>query len=170
MLSRWGITLARHDRIDLIVNAAADTAFGGSLLDMGASHERSLAQLSMNAVVPCLVVAAAARLFFRDRPDDNRARRRHVINVGSVSGARTFPGHGQGVYAASKEALHALTGHLAHELDPLGVRANAIAPGRFPGALPTESVAELLARLDGGEGTGEIVTLDERGERRANLR
>ena len=47
--------------------------------------------------------------------------------VGSISGVRHVPR--QGAYGVVKAALHQLVRALAHELGPLGVRVNAVAPG-----------------------------------------
>ena len=60
-----------------------------------------------------------------------------IVNVASVAGLRAAPL--QGVYGMTKAALISMTQTLAHELGPLGVRVNAIAPGwvetRFASAL-----------------------------------
>ena len=55
--------------------------------------------------------------------------RRHgiVINISSVMGRLTLPGHGS--YAATKFALGALTESLAMEVRPFGVRVALIEPG-----------------------------------------
>lgn len=50
-----------------------------------------------------------------------------VINVGSVVSTTTPPG--MGVYTATKGAVDALTGVLARELGPRGIRVNSINPG-----------------------------------------
>ncbi len=78
-----------------------------------------------------------------------RAARGNVILFGSVHTQRAFPGASP--YAATKGALETLTGVLAAELGPAGVRVNCIRPG----AVPTEinvraglgSPADNLARL-----------------------
>jgi NAD(P)-dependent dehydrogenase (short-subunit alcohol dehydrogenase family) len=60
-----------------------------------------------------------------------------IVNVASVAGTRAAPL--QGVYGMTKASIISMTQTLAHELGPMGVRVNAIAPGlvetRFAGAL-----------------------------------
>lgn len=53
-----------------------------------------------------------------------------IVNVTSIAGSRVHPFAGV-AYATSKAGLAALTREMAHELGPLGVRANAIAPGEI---------------------------------------
>ena len=53
-----------------------------------------------------------------------------IVNVTSIVGSRVHPFAGV-AYACSKAALATLTRELAHELGPLGVRVNAIAPGEI---------------------------------------
>ncbi|MDH3605886.1 MAG: glucose 1-dehydrogenase [Acidimicrobiia bacterium] len=50
-----------------------------------------------------------------------------IVNVASVSGMRAAPL--QGVYGMTKAALISMSQTLAHELGPMGIRVNAIAPG-----------------------------------------
>lgn len=50
-----------------------------------------------------------------------------IINIGSVQMNTTVPG--RLLYAASKGAIHAMTGALALEGGPRGIRVNTIAPG-----------------------------------------
>jgi len=59
-----------------------------------------------------------------------RAAAGSIVNVTSIAGSRVHPFAGA-AYAASKAGLAALTRELAKELGPLGVRANAIAPGEI---------------------------------------
>jgi NAD(P)-dependent dehydrogenase (short-subunit alcohol dehydrogenase family) len=80
-----------------------------------------------------------------------RASSGNVILFGSVHTQRAFPGASP--YAATKGALETLTGVLAAELGPAGVRVNCIRPG----AVHTEinqraglgTAAESLERLQG---------------------
>lgn len=79
------------------------------------------------------------------------ATRGCVLFVGSVHTQRAFPGASP--YAATKGALEALTGVLAAELGPDGIRVGCVRPG----AVPTEinvraglgTPAEARARLEG---------------------
>lgn len=50
-----------------------------------------------------------------------------IVNVGSVQMEMTVPG--RTLYAMSKGAIHSLTGELALEGGPEGIRVNCIAPG-----------------------------------------
>jgi len=159
------LTLARFGRIDLLVHAAADTAFLGSMLTHDLRRDRIRAQIAVNVEVPLALSAAVARVFWRDRVAENRARGRSVVHLSSLSGREVFPGSGQSVYAATKAALDMVGRHMAAELATIGVRSNVIAPARFPAAVPTECVAEMIARLDSTRVTGNIVVLDQRGER-----
>ena len=106
-----------------------------------------------------------------------------IINISSVSGS--FALAGQSVYSATKGAVNAMTGTLAKELAPYGIRVNAVAPGfvetEMLNALPEEKKAEYLKAIPLGRFcspeevanavswlvsdqsayiTGQIVTLD----------
>ena len=50
-----------------------------------------------------------------------------IINIGSVQQDTTVPG--RTLYAMSKGAIHSMTGQLALETGPLGIRVNNISPG-----------------------------------------
>ena len=89
-----------------------------------------------------------------------------VLFVGSVHTQRAFPGASP--YAATKGALETLTGVLAAELGPNGIRVGCVRPG----AVPTEINAraglgtpdEARARLDGlasAHALGRIGTVRE---------
>lgn len=62
--------------------------------------------------------------------DELAAARGTIVNVTSIAGARVHPFAGP-AYATSKAALAALTREMAHDLGPMGVRVNAIAPGEI---------------------------------------
>lgn len=80
--------------------------------------------LGVNIKGPWLCVREALSLLRQDASTLNPSR---VVIMGSVAGIR--PKVGAGFYAASKAAIHVLTGVLAVELAPSGVIVNAVAPG-----------------------------------------
>ncbi len=57
-----------------------------------------------------------------------------VVNLTSIAASRVHPFAGS-AYATSKAALSALTREMAHDMAPLGVRVNAIAPGEIDTAI-----------------------------------
>jgi NAD(P)-dependent dehydrogenase (short-subunit alcohol dehydrogenase family) len=161
------LALARHERIDLLVNAAADTRFHGPIADTERLLPALRGQLELNLLVPMRLTAEVYAQHWRRDPEENRALRRGVVNVSSVSGLRIFGGYQQSMYSASKAALNYMTCHMAEELAAIGVRANAVAPNSFPSVVPTERVAEVIRELDNGESTGQVVEVDGAGERLA---
>ena len=155
--------LSRLGRVDLLVHAAgfrhwAPMLDGDSLLDSVDRH------FDVNVRAPLALTLEVAKRFWAGRAAENAAANRNVVTVSSTAGVRVYPGHGQSVYAASKAALNHLTRHLAAELRPLGVRANALAPDSFPGIVPTAQVTQALVRLDEGTATGRVLMLEAHGE------
>ncbi len=78
-----------------------------------------------------------------------------IINTTSVAGLRGFPAFSS--YVASKFAVEGLTRSVAHEVAPLGIRVNTIAPG------PIET--DLLDRATNGDPSGftQMVPLQRAG-------
>lgn len=75
-----------------------------------------------------------------------------ILFMGSVHTQRAFPGASP--YAATKGALETLTGVLAAELGPAGVRVSCIRPGAVPSEINVRAgfakdEADNLARLEG---------------------
>lgn len=150
------VALARFGRIDHLINIAADVRFLGTTLEAWAQESDVRAQLDLNLLVPLQLASLVARDFWRDRPEENRRRKRSVVNVSSISGLEIFPGHGQGIYSASKAALNFLSLHMAEDYDPIGVRVNVVAPRGFPRHIPTEHVAGAIIALLGSDANGKI--------------
>lgn len=149
-------TLARHGRIDALVNCAADIKFHGSLRDLWQAGDYPQSQLLLNAVVPMQLASAIHLQYWKEQPAENVRWNRSIVNVSSISGLYVFQERGQAFYGVSKAALNMLTLYLALELAPYGVRANAICPSRFTGKTATRRVTEAIGRLLSGKDTGTI--------------
>jgi NAD(P)-dependent dehydrogenase (short-subunit alcohol dehydrogenase family) len=109
----------------LVNNAATNPYFGPMLgIETGAFDKT----VEVNLKGPL----AASRVFV-----EQAAPGASIVNIASVAGLRAAPL--QGVYGMTKAALISMTQTLSHELGPMGIRVNAIAPGlvetRFASAL-----------------------------------
>uniref|UniRef100_UPI000B1CBEDC SDR family oxidoreductase n=1 Tax=Nocardia shimofusensis TaxID=228596 RepID=UPI000B1CBEDC len=103
----------------------------------------------------------AARLAQRSWLHDarvNRARNRNIVTVSALAGSTVVAG--QAGYGAAMAALDQFTRHLAVEYSEFGVRANAVAPDRFPERVPVEQVVRAIVELDAGEMTGQVFGVD----------
>ncbi len=158
------IALARFDRIDLLLNSAADLSFLGNIADCNNSSKKITDQFNLNVLVPMKLSAIIVDKFWKHRADNGQANR-SIINVSSTSGLTIFPFVGQSIYSASKSALNTLSGHMTCEFKTFGVRVNTLAPTRFPGVISTESVARAAMRLAEGDMNGEILVIDKDSER-----
>ncbi|MHA3703713.1 SDR family NAD(P)-dependent oxidoreductase [Jatrophihabitans sp. YIM 134969] len=125
--------------LETLVNAAGNM-YRTAIADL--DEEQFLDLFHTNVVGPSRLTA--------DALPHLTAARGNVVFFGSVHTQRAFPGASP--YAATKGALETLTGVLAAELGPAGVRVNAIRPGGVPteinqrAGLGTDE--ESLARLN----------------------
>ena len=128
-LERWG-------RLDILVNNAAISA--DSLL-IGARDQELADVLEVNLAAAFRLLRAAARPMLLQR-------RGAIVNVSSLAAQRS--GRGQGLYAASKAGLEALTRSAALELGRKGIRVNAVAPGFVRTELTAAVLADIGATLE----------------------
>jgi NAD(P)-dependent dehydrogenase (short-subunit alcohol dehydrogenase family) len=156
------ICLARHDRLDVVVNLAADTHYGGPLIDLCYDRETASKQMAINSSAPFALVSAIFHERWKHERDSNSRYNRNVINLSSFSGMYVQEISGQAIYGASKAALNLLTLHLAAELAPYAIRVNALCPSRFPDTIATEKVLATITKIANGAETGEIVELTSR--------
>lgn len=68
-----------------------------------------------------------------------------VINMCSIAAYRVHPFAGS-AYATSKAALASLTREMAHDMAPLGVRVNAIAPGEIETSILSPGTSAIVER------------------------
>ena len=133
-------TLARFERIDILVNNAAvarTTRFG----DLSADEWR--ATLEVNLTAPFLLIKAAL-------PTMKAQHYGRIVNVSSTAG-RSVSTLGGAHYTASKTGLLGLTRAAAKELGRFGITVNAVCPGIIDTELTRESAtAERLEALAAG--------------------
>lgn len=111
--------LARHGRIDVLVNNAATGADGLLTLTREADIHR---QIALNLESTILLTRACLKAMLAERSGA-------IVNISSINALR---GHqGVSVYSATKAALIGLTKSLAVEVGPEGIRVNCVAPGYF---------------------------------------
>jgi len=110
-------TLARFQRIDLLVNNAG-VAWMGPALEMPLEALQAMLRVNVEGV---FIVSLAVL------PHMVARRSGSVVNLASWAG-KTGPAFFAG-YGASKFAVIGLTQALAHEMAPHGIRVNAICPG-----------------------------------------
>lgn len=164
-------------RIDTLVNNAGNM-YRGPLAEL--KEEELLGIFHSNVVAGVMLTQACLPTLTQTRGA--------VVFIGSVHSQRAFPGASP--YAATKGAVETLTGVLAAELGPVGVRVNCIRPGgvfteinqraglfddaaalaRLEGLAPAHALLRLGTPLEIAEGveylaraewtTGSILTVD----------
>jgi NAD(P)-dependent dehydrogenase (short-subunit alcohol dehydrogenase family) len=154
------VTLARFERIDLLVNAAVHRS-NPPLLTIDEDPIEFTQNYVINASAPIRLAVLIAKSFWFGRTEENERFNRNVVNVSSTCG--TYPGGHLIAYGASKAALNFLSGQLATHLGPHGVRVNVLAPPTFPGYVSTQAVADEVVALDKTDGTGTVMVLGKQG-------
>ena len=156
--------VARHGRLDALVNAVGGWAGGAKMWESGrgsgsgsVSGSQELDRmLALNLKSGWVLSRAAARTMVRQG-------RGAIVNVASRAGAEPTPG--AAAYAASKAAAIAMIDSLAADLKGTGVRANSILPSvidtetnraAMPGAdfakwPKPEEIARVILFLCGGD-------------------
>jgi 3-oxoacyl-[acyl-carrier protein] reductase len=141
--SLFAETIARHGRIDVLVNNAG---LGGTadLVDMTDEQWDKVIDVTLNGTFRC--TRAALRIM---RQQGGGV----IVNNASVLGWRAQPG--QSHYAAAKAGVMALTRCAAMEAAAFGVRINAVAPSlAMHPFLAKVTTDELLADLTSREAFG----------------
>ena len=153
------IALARYGRIDVLVNSAADIRFHGKLIELWETDPYASAQMHLNCVAPMLLASAIFQDSWKDSRQANLRRNRCIVNVSSKSGLDVYGTSGQAFYGASKAALNLLTRYLAAELEPYGIRANALCPGGFRDTKSTSAVVDEIEKLINSKQNGVVLEM-----------
>jgi 3-oxoacyl-[acyl-carrier protein] reductase len=139
----------------LVNNAGISPKHGGKpapIADMDPAEWRRVVDVNLNGAFHCV------------RATVNGMKQRRfgsIVNISSVAG-RAYLDLVAGHYSATKAALIGFTRHLAGELGPHDINANAVAPGRIDtplmrGAAPGVNEAALRATPLGRFGTPDDV-------------
>jgi NAD(P)-dependent dehydrogenase (short-subunit alcohol dehydrogenase family) len=145
--------------IDIVVNAIGYRHWRPFPEDEDLAANMAM-HFDLNVRVPLEVTLAVLRQCWAGRADDNRLRRRSVVNISSTAGSHVYAGWGQGCYSASKAALNLASCHLAAELSPDGIRVNAVAPNTFPAIVSWERLLDGVRTVIDGDSSGQILVLD----------
>ena len=142
-------------RLDVLVNNAGNM-YRGPLATL---DEQSLIEVFHSNVIAGMMLTQAA-LPHLEQTDGA------VIFIGSVHSQRAFPGASP--YAATKGAIETLTGVLAAELGPKGVRVSCVRPGgvfteinQRAGLFDDATAFERLQGLASAHALGRIGTVEE---------
>ena len=142
-------------RLDLVVNNAGNM-YRGPLAEL---DEQALLDVFHANVVGAMMLAQAALTQLE-------ASQGCIVFMGSVHSQRAFPGASP--YAATKGAVETLTGVLAAELGPKGVRVSCIRPGAVfteinqrAGLFDDDTARARLESLAPAHALGRIGTVEE---------
>ena len=147
--------LARHGRLDIVVNNAGIAAVGTVEDNDDAEWHRVL---DVNVVGMARVSAAAL-------PALRRSPAAAIVNVCSIAALNGLPQ--RALYSASKGAVLALTFAMATDHVREGIRVNAVSPGTVHTAFVDRMLQQFddpaaeRAALDARQATGRMVTPEE---------
>ncbi len=121
--------VARFGRLDIMFNNAGILGAVGPVADIEGSAWQRTIDVLLSSVFYGIKHAAKVMI-----PQGSGS----IVNTTSTAGLRA--GLGPHVYTAAKHAVVGLTGSVATELGPHGIRVNAIAPGGTVSALTSKLV------------------------------
>ena len=122
--------LARHGRLDVLINNAGVTGpvSPAAAMDMAAWDET--VAINVRGVILCLKHAIRAM---------QPRRSGSIVNMSSLMGLRGYPM--RSAYVATKFAVIGITQSVAHEVGKDGIRVNAMCPGAVNGELMERVIA-----------------------------
>ena len=113
-------TLRRFGKIDVVVNNAG-YGQAGAIEELTDREVRDNFDVNVFGVLNVLCSVL---------PYLRKQRSGHIFNISSIAGfISSFPGFG--IYCSTKFALEGITGALAAEVKPFGIKVTSVAPGYF---------------------------------------
>jgi len=145
------MTVADHDRIDILVNSAGITGPNTKVWDYPVDAWAQVMNVNVNGLFHCCREVV---------PVMRRGNYGRIVNIASVAGKDGNPN--ASAYSASKAAVMALTKSLGKELADTGVRVNCVTPAAVKTAIfdqmSPEHIAFMLSKIPMGRfGTPEEV-------------
>jgi NAD(P)-dependent dehydrogenase (short-subunit alcohol dehydrogenase family) len=137
------ICMARHGRIDILVNNVGGSAPGDPVSMM---EEVWHAQMDLNLKS---VFLACKHIL----PIMQAQEKGAIVNIASVAGVRDQPGRQYIAYAASKAGVIRMSKAIAIDNARKGIRCNTVVPG----LMNTPLVSERLARQIGGNDAEKLI-------------
>ena len=144
-----------HGRLDVLVNNAGNMCRG----PLAELEEQQLMDVFNSNVIGAMMLSQAALRHLIDASGV-------IVFMGSVHSQRAFPGASP--YAATKGALETLTGVLAAELGPQGVRVSCVRPGgvfteinQRAGLFDDDTARQRLESLAPAHALGRLGTVEE---------
>ena len=146
--------VARHGRIDVLVNNAGIARSETPAETVTDEHWRNVIDVNLNGTFWC--ARAAGRHMLAQGSGA-------IVNVGSMSGFIVNRPQEQSFYNASKAGVHHLTRSLAAEWAPRGVRVKAVAPPYINTALNAfvKAKPDMYHRWTDGTPMGRMGEVDE---------
>lgn len=143
--------VARHGKLDILVNAAGVVSFGAAA-DLAETEWDRVLAINLKGTFLCCQAALAVMC---------AAGYGRIVNLGSIVGknggnARPWlhpeeqAAAGNVAYGVSKAGVHAMTAFLAKEAAAAGVTVNAVAPGPIATAMTSAFPSALRAAIPVG--------------------
>lgn len=126
--------LAHFGRLDVVVNNAG-YGIGGSIEELSDAETRQAFDVN---------VFGALNVIRHALPPMRQAQKGHIINISSIAGLA--PATGWAIYAATKFAVEGFSESLAQDVESLGIKVTAVAPGGFRTNFLTPESLVLTAR------------------------
>jgi NAD(P)-dependent dehydrogenase (short-subunit alcohol dehydrogenase family) len=126
-------TVARYGGVDILINNAAISASGSSLLEVTPEHFQRV--VAVNLMAPFMLTKAAVPIMV-ERGGGS------IVNITSIAAMRGQGGKGAAGYATAKAGMWGLMVDVADAFGKKGIRINNIAPGIIDTPMRTHDITK----------------------------